>query len=92
MINQTETNMTNVDYPYVLRANGASYSFPDFASLMGQVRTLGLDVYEIECLPDEDPAPVATKTVRNLMSGKEVEIAVDTPLCCDPSKETYWCM
>ena len=83
--------MTNVECPYVLRANGTSYLFSDFASLMAQIRTLGLDVYEIECV-DEDPAPVATKTVRNLMSGKEVEIAVDTPLCCDPSSETYWCM
>lgn len=33
-----------------------------------------------------------TRKVRNLMSGKEVEIAYDTPLCCDPSSETYWSM
>jgi len=33
-----------------------------------------------------------TKKVRNLMSGKEIEIAADTPLCCDPSSETYWSM
>ena len=32
------------------------------------------------------------KTVRNLMSGKEIEIPADTPLCCDPSSETYWSM
>jgi len=32
------------------------------------------------------------KTVRNLLSGKPVEIAVNTPLCCDPSSETYHCM
>ena len=31
-----------------------------------------------------------TKMVRNLMSGKMVEIARTTPLCCDPSSETYW--
>lgn len=37
-------------------------------------------------------APVAMKTVRNLMSGKEIQIPVDTPLCCDPSSETYWSM
>ena len=35
---------------------------------------------------------VATKTVRNLMSGEEVEIDTDAPLCCDPSSETYWSM
>ena len=33
-----------------------------------------------------------TRKVRNLMSGEEVEIAYDTPLCCDPSSETYWSM
>lgn len=36
--------------------------------------------------------PVGTKKVRNLMSGKIVEIAADTPHCCDPSTETYWSM
>ena len=35
---------------------------------------------------------VPMKTVKNLMSGKEIQIAVDTPLCCDPSSETYWSM
>lgn len=33
-----------------------------------------------------------TKKVRNLMSGKEIEIPEDTPLACDPSSETYWSM
>jgi hypothetical protein len=31
-----------------------------------------------------------TRKVVNLMSGKTVEIASDTPFCCDPSTETYW--
>lgn len=31
-------------------------------------------------------------TVKNLMSGKDVQIAADTPLCCNPSSETYWSM
>ena len=35
---------------------------------------------------------VHKKTVRNLMSGKDVVIDSDTPLCCDPSSETYWSM
>jgi hypothetical protein len=34
----------------------------------------------------------ATKIVRNLMSGKEVEIDYDTPRSCDPSSELYWSM
>ncbi len=33
-----------------------------------------------------------TRKVVSLMSGKEVEIAYDTPRCCDPSTETYWSM
>lgn len=33
-----------------------------------------------------------TKKVMNLMSGKEVEISINTPLCCDVSSETYWSM
>jgi hypothetical protein len=32
------------------------------------------------------------KTVKNLMSGKEVQIDRDTPHCCDPSSETFWSM
>ena len=33
-----------------------------------------------------------TEMVRNLMTGKLVEQSVNTPLCCDVSSETYWCM
>jgi hypothetical protein len=36
--------------------------------------------------------PKAMKKVRNLMSGAEIEIPVDTPRCCDPSSELYWTM
>lgn len=32
------------------------------------------------------------KTVKNLMSGEDIQIATDTPLCLDPSSETYWSM
>ena len=32
------------------------------------------------------------ETRRNLMSGKEFTQPVNTPLCCDPSSETYWSM
>jgi len=31
-----------------------------------------------------------TKIVTNLISGKLVRIAVNTPHYCDPSTETYW--
>jgi len=32
------------------------------------------------------------KTVKNLMTGAEVEIPTDTPRCLDPSSEQYWSM
>jgi hypothetical protein len=32
------------------------------------------------------------KKVRPLFSDKDIWIPVDTPYCCDPSTETYWCM
>ncbi len=31
-------------------------------------------------------------TVKNLMSGKPVEIDADTPWCCNPASESYWSM
>ena len=39
-----------------------------------------------------DQLPQRTRSVINLMSGRRVEIDVNTPLCCDPSSETYWSM
>lgn len=39
--------------------------------------------YRIEYFP-------TMKTVKNLMTGKDIEIDRDTPYCCDPSSETYW--
>jgi hypothetical protein len=32
------------------------------------------------------------KRVKNLMSGKEIDIDIDTPNYCDPSSEAYWSM
>lgn len=31
-------------------------------------------------------------TVKNLMTGKDIEIDRDTPWCCNPASETYWSM
>ena len=36
--------------------------------------------------------PVGMKTVKNLMTGKDVQIAADTPWCCNPASESYWSM
>jgi hypothetical protein len=32
------------------------------------------------------------KVVTSLMSQKQIVIDKNTPLCCDPSTETYWSM
>lgn len=32
------------------------------------------------------------KTVKNLMTGKDIQIDRDTPWCCNPASETYWSM
>lgn len=32
------------------------------------------------------------KTVKNLMTGKDIQIPYDTPRSCDPSSELYWSM
>jgi hypothetical protein len=39
-----------------------------------------------------ESVPQKTRIVKNLMSGKDVEIPVNTPRCCDPSTELYWSM
>ena len=36
--------------------------------------------------------PVGTKVVKNLMTGKDIEIPEDTPRSCDPSSELFWSM
>jgi hypothetical protein len=43
------------------------------------------DGWRMEAVP-------SMKTVRNLMSGVEIEIPHDTPRACDPSSELYWSM
>ena len=43
------------------------------------------DGYRFEYVP-------TMKTVRNLMSGKDIQIPHDTPRSCDPSSELYWSM
>ena len=41
--------------------------------------------------PTEAPKP-GYKWVQNLMTGKWIQVEDKTPLCCDPSSETYWSM
>jgi hypothetical protein len=63
----------------------------DEAEMAREVRELQYDTwpvskgYRIEFVP-------TVKTVRNLITGQEVEIPSDTPRSCDPSSELYWIM
>jgi hypothetical protein len=63
----------------------------DAAEMAREVRELQYSLwpvsqgYRIEFVP-------TMKTVRNLMSGEQVQIAHDTPRSCDPSSELYWSM
>lgn len=76
---------------YVLTGSDGTPRFYEyFADLLNDLDYLGFTEYEIETR--EKTFEVPMKTVRNYMSGKEIQIPVDTPLCCDPSSETYWCM
>jgi hypothetical protein len=44
-----------------------------------------VDLFRFEYLPK-------MKTVKNLMTGKDIQIDRDTPWCCNPASETYWSM
>ena len=48
--------------------------------------------YSYTSVDDYNNLIVKPKKVINLMTGTEVEIPSNTPLCCDPSSETYWSM
>ena len=62
----------------------------DAAEMKREVRELQYQLYptsqfRIEFHP-------TTVTVKNLMTGADVQIAHDTPRSCDPSSELYWTM
>ena len=60
-------------------------------SMEREVRALRAQLYptlegwRLEAVP-------TMKTVKNLMTGQDVEIPHDTPRACDPSSELYWSM
>jgi hypothetical protein len=63
----------------------------DAAEMRREVRELQYQLYpkslgfRIEFHPSQ-------VTVKNLMTGKPVQIDRDTPWCCNPASETYWSM
>ena len=62
----------------------------DAAAMLREIADLHSQLYPREQFRIE--AVPTMKTVRNLMSGKDIEIPHDTPRCCDPSSEAYWSM
>ena len=94
--------MTKQDYTmYIYKTDGRTktgerlysttvWTGKDEASMQREVQELHIHHYprsqfRMEYCP-------AMKTVRNLMSGKDVQISHDTPRSCDPSSELYWSM
>jgi len=63
----------------------------DAAEMHREVRELQYEMwptsrgYRIEFLP-------TMVTVKNLITGADVQIDRDTPWCCNPASETYWSM
>jgi hypothetical protein len=63
----------------------------DAMEMMREVRELEYSTwpvskgFRIEFVP-------TMKTVKNLMTGEDVQIPHDTPRACDPSSELYWSM
>lgn len=62
----------------------------DEAEMKREIRELQYELYpesdfRFEFFP-------TMKTVKNLMTGQDVQIDRDTPWCCNPASETYWSM
>jgi hypothetical protein len=55
-------------------------------------RNAGAVEYAVAHFTYYDTFVVTKKTVKNLMTGKDVEIDSNTPWCCNPASETYWSM
>lgn len=92
--------MTSLYVLYKMRADGTPQKvrsiYTDSAGAKRSAtctqRRLGGTVYFLVYEEWAARFPVRVLKVKNLMSGKEIEIPEDTPLCCDPSSETYWSM
>lgn len=75
-----ETDTLRVEKTFVYRASATKF-----------LATLGAG-YSLTDLETFRSLRVPMKTVKNLMTGEEIEIPVNTPRCCDPSTELYWSM
>jgi hypothetical protein len=66
-------------------ADVTEYEIQVRVKLMNNLYAEMRGLYEISYAP-------AQITVKNLMTGADVEIDRDTPWCCNPASETYWSM
>jgi hypothetical protein len=59
---------------------------------MTRLKKKGAVVPDEYLITDSDTFHIIEKTVtvKNLITGEDVVQPVNTPLCCDPSSETYW--
>lgn len=90
-IPQVEIYVSNLSRHY--RIGGRTGEWKTFG---GAVRAATRRGYEVTTTVDPMAEYLAnekkTKIVLNLISGKLVRIPFNSPLCCDPSSETYWSM
>lgn len=61
----------------------------DAAEMKREVRELQYELYPTR-LGFRIEFHATMKTVKNLMTGKDVQIDRDTPWCCNPASEAYW--
>jgi hypothetical protein len=63
----------------------------DAAEMKREVRELQYQLYPKK-LGFRIEFHATMQTVKNLMTGKDIQIDRDTPWCCNPASETYWSM
>lgn len=63
----------------------------DAAEMKREVRELQYQLYPARLGYRIEFHPTM-KTVKNLMTGQDIQIDRDTPWCCNPASETYWSM
>jgi hypothetical protein len=77
---------TIVDHPN----SGSRYYQTERAAKANRTRMFGRHCDQKYVIMDEKEYVAPMIKVKNLMSGKEVEIDANTPWCCRPDSEAFW--
>jgi hypothetical protein len=84
---------------YIVYQLGSTAKIKQFDTLGGARRSatvmnrkVGAVEYAVAHFTYYDAFVVHKKTVKNLMTGAEVEIDSNTPWCCNPASEQFWSM